>query len=447
VCINCHGGRADPLHIRRNTGSPVVTFANGGNARARLQPIHVDSVEFSADAPYRRADQEEALRQINYAIFCAHSLADGEVPAGVDTCRPPQGVSTAAGTTGGHDYQGAEAEMIKSWYSSGSIATPGSVMADTYLPTGTGGIAGWADTAVAARLTNPISPAQPKSLYDNVVAPYCRVCHALRGTENQSDIDFTSYLKFEGNADRIKAHVFERGNMPLGLLIYNNFWKSSAPEQLANWLASVDPAYNPMRVGGGATGQPVQPNGTLTDPGFLAAAASNTPNYNTGAPNAPFPFTKPTTFANIKAVLQNLNTVGCTGCHYAGDYGVGYTYAPPIAYANALNADYDRDGDGDIDADDDYEFYKALRGRVNLTDFVASPLLRKPTGHHHGGSKILQKDPTDPSYGLACVAAPGFPQCLPFATYGTYSQAVYDTFRDWIEHGAPYSYSGSTPNY
>jgi hypothetical protein len=269
----------------------------------------------------------------------------------------------------------------------------------------------------------------------------------LRGTENQSDLDFTEYLKFEGYADRIKAHVFDRGNMPLGLLIYNNFWESAAPEQLADWLASVNVAYNPARVGGGATGWPVQPSGLLTDPAYLAAGASSTPNYNTGAPNAGFPFTKPTTFANIKAILQNGNTVACAGCHFNGDFGVGYTYSPPIAYAGALGGDFDRDGDGDVDADDDREFYKALRGRVNLTEFLASPLLRKPTGNHHAGGKVLQKDASDLGYATACVASPGFPQCLPFTTFGAYSQAVYDTFLDWIEHGAPYRYTGSTPVY
>jgi len=444
VCINCHGGRADPLYTDRS-GTPRTRFPNGGNVRARLQPLKVDSLDFKSSGPYIRANQEEALREINYAIFCAHSLAQGEVPSGVDTCRPPQGMPD--GSTGGHDYQGAEAEMLKSWYSNGSIDTPGSTMADAYLPTGPGGITGWADTSVASRVVNPVSLVQQQALYDNVVAPYCRVCHALRGTENapQDEIDFLSYLKFENYADRIKVHVFERGNMPLGLLIYNDFWESTAPEQLADWLASVNPALNPARVGGGAMGQPVQPSGSLIDPSYLAAGASNTPNYNTGAPNAPFPFTKPTTFANIKAIIQSTTALisPCTSCHYDGAWGVGYVYAPPIAYT-----DYDRDGSGAyIASDDDYEFYKALRGRVNLTDFLASPLLRKPTGNHHYGGKVLQKDAADPSYGTACVVAPGSPQCLPFVTYGDYSQAVYNTFLDWIEHGAPYSYTGSTPNY
>lgn len=432
VCINCHGGRADPLS---NTG----LFPSGGNVHARMQPINVDTVEFANSGSYTRAAQEELLRQINYAVYCAHSLPVGTVlPApAVDACRPLQGKTD--GSTGGNDYQGIEAEMMQSWYAN-AINVPSTAMSDTYLPAGP---AGWADTTVAGRVLgsvpDQVSLANQKSLYDNVVAPYCRVCHSLRGTENQNDIDFTNYLKFEGYADRIKAHVFERGNMPLGLIIYNAFWKSSAPQQLADWLNSVNVSYNPARVGGGATGNPVQPSGALTDPTFLAAGVSNTPDYNafgyTGV--GTLPFTKPTTFANIKTILQDAKkTTNCYSCHFSGAFGVGYTYAPPIAYGTNVGADFDRDGNVVVDSNDDYEFYKALRGRVNLTDFLASPLLRKPTGHHHNAGAVLDVTAT----GTACGAAPA---CAPFANYGAYSQAVYDTFLDWIQHGAPYSYNGS----
>lgn len=407
VCINCHGGRADPLLTfdAPVVGGGTTRFPNSGYTNARMQPIDVGSVEFWSTAPYRRIDQEEALREINYALFCAHPVATGVVvpAAGVDACRPAP--------VQGHDYQGAAAELMKDWYQvNGGIDIPNAALVDVYVP------AGWAGQ---------------QSLYNNVVKPYCRVCHQLRGTENspQDDIDFTSYAKFTSHAERIKHHVFDRGNMPLGLLIYNDFWDTSAPEQLADWLNSVNVAYNPARVGGGATGRPVQPSGVLTDPDFLASGASNTPTYGS--------FPKPTTFATIKSILQNGNTVGCTGCHFDGVGGAGSSYAPPIAYT-----DYDRDGDTDIDAADDFEFYRALRGRVNLTDFLASPLLRKPTGYHHAGGPIL-----DFANATACVAPAGFPQCLPFITYGDYSIAVYNTFLDWIEHGAPYSYTGSTPNY
>jgi hypothetical protein len=80
---------------------------------------------------------------------------------------------------------------------------------------------------------------------------------------------------------------------------------------------------------------------------------------------------------------------------------------------------------------------------VNLTDFLASPLLRKPTGHHHAGGYIL--DPTLTATPTYTCQSGIYPDCLPFATLGDYNQAVYNTFLDWIGHGAPYSYNGSTP--
>ena len=406
VCINCHGGRADPL-LTFNApvaGGGTTTFPNGGYVKARMQPIDVGSVEFWNTAPYRRIDQEEALRQINYALFCAHSVATGVVipAAGVDGCRPAP--------IQGHDYQGVASDLMKDWYlANGGINTPSAALVDTYVP------AGWVGQ---------------EPLYNAVVKPYCRVCHQLRGTENsgQPDIDFTSYARFSSYADRIKHHVFDRGNMPLGLLIYNQFWSTAAPEQLADFLTTVNPAYNPTRVGGAATGRPVQPSGALVDPTFLAAGATNTPIYTS--------FAKPTTFATIRSIIQNTNTVGCTGCHNASA-AAGNSYSPPISYLS-----YDRDGNIAIDANDDFEFYRALRGRVNLTDFLGSALLRKPTGNHHGGGPVLNF-----SSATACAAPPGFPQCLPFVTYGDYSTAVYNTFLDWIEHGAPYTYTSGVPDF
>jgi len=84
--------------------------------------------------------------------------------------------------------------MIKSWYGVGMTGT----FQDNYLPTGWSAIPACTQTSVA---------------------PFCRTCHMLRGTVNQSDIDFTTLAKFQGYADRIKAHVFDRGTMPLALIV------------------------------------------------------------------------------------------------------------------------------------------------------------------------------------------------------------------------------------
>ena len=110
-------------------------------------------------------------------------------------------------------------------------------------------------------------------------------------------------------------------------------------------------------------------------------------------------------FADIKAVLQGGQ---CTNCHSAS----GTLPRPPVYYTN-----YDRNGDGAIDATDDAWFYAEIRSRINFTDIVSSPLLRKPSGHHHSGN--LQT-------GFNNTGAPG----------GA-ARTNYDLFLNWILNGAP----------
>lgn len=96
------------------------------------------------------------------------------------------------------------------------------------------------------------------------------------------------------------------------------------------------------------------------------------------------------------------------GCHTPPSGG------PPIFYTNI-----DRNGSGGIaDTTDDLWFYTELRGRINFTDVASSALLRKPSGHHHGGG--LQP-------GFDSTTAPGQP-----------GRANYDLFLNWILNGAPY---------
>ena len=58
-----------------------------------------------------------------------------------------------------------------------------------------------------------------------------------------------------------------------------------------------------------------------------------------------------------------------------------------------------------------------MRGRINLTDLVASPLLRKPSGHHHNGGQRL-------GFNNALVA-------------GDPGRADYDKVLNWVLNGAP----------
>ena len=92
--------------------------------------------------------------------------------------------------------------------------------------------------------------------------------HLLRGSANQSDIDFTTYAKFLGYSDRIKAHVFDRGNMPLAKIVYDDFWGSGSamPGLFATFLEDpAQPAPGPYTVRSGGT--VLTPGRPLADPG------------------------------------------------------------------------------------------------------------------------------------------------------------------------------------
>ncbi len=399
-CITCHGGRGDPLTpVEASTGKPRFPLVENtpsrkrGDTDGRLQGLNVDSFEFSDKAGFTKSDQQASLRDFNKWVLCTYPLVGAPVGA-EDNCR------VAAGA---NEWQGTAAEMIKAWYGPGMTGS----FQDNYLPSG------WSSN---------------QNLYRDVVAPFCRTCHSLRGTKNQDDIDFMSLLKFQGYTDRIKSHVFDRGNMPLALIVYEDFWKSSAPKTLATFLDPLLP------VGGKATsanGDALTPGRPIANPGPNRMARTNTnailsaenslfattyiwsttgaalitnPNSMIATFSAPLAgnytvqltvgngastdtktviitvddsFTDPANlkFAHVKNVLQNVST--CTSCHTPA--GIA-----PLAYTN-----FDRNGDTLVNAADDAWFQKEISGRVNLTEIDASAILRKPSGNHHNGGTLF----------------------------------------------------------
>jgi hypothetical protein len=426
-CITCHGGRGDPLTPPDASNNkprfPLVENSlsrKRGDVQARLHGMNVDSFEYTPDiAGFFKADEQATLKTFNQWILCTYPLA-GAAAGAEDSCR------VAAGP---NEYQGTAAEMIKSWY--GGNGMPNGTFSDTYVP------AGWASNAV---------------VYADVVAPFCRTCHILRGTNNQNDIDFMTAAKMQGYSDRIKAHVFDRGTMPLALIVYNDFWGTNAPTELANFinpsLAALTPALTVTDSSGAALrpGRPVASPGpnrmvrtganatltgedslfassfswslvsgsaTITDPSsmittFNAPAAgdyvvrltvgsgSQTSSKDvTITASDTFPDPGSIKFAHVKNAIQNITYTTsqvtaqkCVTCHVSP----AVSPTPPIFYNN-----FDRDGSGVVDATDDAWFLKALQGRVNLTEIEASPLLRKPSGNHHRGQMVL--DVTDKSDG------------------------------------------------
>ncbi len=441
-CISCHGGRAPPLLATATAVlggggvtsrfQPAVTTMLRGDTIARMQPINVDTLEFWGNPPYRRSDLEASLKAMNQLVLCSYPLVGGVVGA-EDNCR------TAVAS---NEWQGTNAAMIKAWYGGTGMAS--ATASDTFVPTA------WTDAGAGV--------AGAQNLYQTVVAPYCRVCHSLRGNANQSDQDFTTYAKFTGYADRILYHVYDKGNMPLALLKFNQFWESNAPATLAPFV--------PGSTSGGSVLSPTRPVAKagpdrVVRPGSATLSAAESTNVATyswsvvsgpctmatsqtglvrptitavlGPPECTFQLivnngatnsaavqvkvyvsnTAPSgvRFTDIRSnILQGVP--GCDGCHTpAGGY-------PQIPLYYAASVDYDGDGTGTADAEDLHQLYLNVRARVNLTNVEGSFLLLKPTGNHHCGGQVLNITGLPPGDATA-------------------ARVFYDTILNWILDGAP----------
>jgi mono/diheme cytochrome c family protein len=441
-CITCHGGRGDALTPPDASGKPRFNLVQNsvsqarGDVQAHLNPFEVDAFQFSSTPGYTRAEQEGPIKAINRMILCSYPLPSPSNFA-EDACRRPA-------TTG--DWPGSAAALVKAFYGGDGLPSP--TFSDTYVPMS------WL-------------AAGQSTLYRSVIAPSCRSCHILRGTGAQSDIDFATFEKFRAYADSTRAHVVDRGDMPLAKIVYDAYYASSRPETMATFLEDQGLV---ARDGSGAVLKPGRP---VADPGpdrvvrqgvtRLSAAGSlfsdayawsivSGPNgatpatgatltdANTAQPvfnatvdgtyvlslvaksgsaqsapkaltlvvdNTLAPAPADIRFADIKSLMQTKKA--CTNCHSAS----GQLPRPAVFYT-----DDDRNGDGTVgDATDDAWFYAEVRGRINFADLAASPLLRKPSGHHHSGGRLAGFDDT---------AAPGQP-----------ARANYDLFLNWILNGAP----------
>lgn len=446
VCISCHGGRGDPL---TPTGlfPKLMNSVSGerGDIGAQTHPFEPASFDFSTIGGYTRSVLEANIKALNKMVLCTYPIPATETAGTFDGCR-------RAATR--NEYQGTAAAHIKHMYGGNNLPNTVSETTNTYSP------GDWQSTGRS-------------TLYSTTVSESCRVCHGLRGTGNQSDIDFESFTKFDGFADRIKAHVIDRGNMPLAKLVYDKFWTTSAMNaEMATYLSgttySADANKQPGRpvadpgpdrvvktltptlsasmslyssayswtvtsVPGGQTAS--LSSSTASNPTLTVSATGSyqvqlvTSNGSTSSTAKSLTVVVDTAladpsllrFSDIKAILQTGGqTAGqCTQCHKSGGNG---TVTPPIWYS-----DIDRNGVNGMEAtndkstDDNHWFYKELRGRINFTDIAASPLLRKPSGNHHNG-------------GLVGGAGGGFDTSL---TPGAAGRSQYDKILGWILNGAP----------
>lgn len=131
-CINCHGSNA--------TYDPATSSVIG----ARFLPFDPGAFGFSSEDGYTRADQAEPIRLLNQIV-------------------------SEAGLSAG------SRELLDGWYG-GSLDIENTAADTSFVPEGWRGSIRSIET------------------YANVIAPYCRACHASRGEGDQGErLDFTAY--------------------------------------------------------------------------------------------------------------------------------------------------------------------------------------------------------------------------------------------------------------
>jgi mono/diheme cytochrome c family protein len=254
ICISCHGGRGDPLtppqtfgpEIGKQIFAVVGNPASGvrGDVQGKLHFFEPDTFSFSSLSGRTRADQEAAIKTLNKWVLCTYPLPTTAL--GVTNTNAEDACRSVAKLD---EWQGGAADVIKAAY--GGDGLPNSIYADNYVP------APW----VASGQT---------TLYENVVKPTCRMCHILRGIGQQSDIDFSTFASFQSSADRIKAHIIDRGNMPLTHILYARYWSTPSTYNTLNaFLQMPDPVSNPSLTYtvADSSGARLLPGRPIADPG------------------------------------------------------------------------------------------------------------------------------------------------------------------------------------
>lgn len=434
-CLTCHGGRGDGLgrDAAGNVVFPLVENTSSGargDVQGRFAPLEVDGFRFSTRPGYSRDEQEQKLKALNALVLCSYPLPTNGTrngPEDAPPCRPPANAS---------EWQGTAAALIKRAY--GGDGLPNPRYSDSVVP------GDWATTG-------------NEQLYRDVVVPACRGCHLLRGTGAQDDIAFDSFATFSRYADRTRVHAVDRGDMPLAKIIYDRFWSAGNPGPAAlaaflglptvqapgrpvadpgpdrviapgatalsaarsafadtyRWSIVAQPAGANASLAGADTAQPVFSAATEGDYVVELVArrgeAQSAPArlrlaLRPGVFGPAFPLPGDVRFAQVKEVLGI-----CVGCHRPNR-----SPGPAVFFADAqakLRTD-------------EAAFYADVRSRINLADVVASPLLRKAAGFHHGANS---DDDTD-------APQPGFDASLPPGDSG---RIAYDLVVNWALNGAP----------
>jgi hypothetical protein len=185
-CLTCHGGGT---YDAANHRVPGASASENG---ARFLAFDLDAFEYSTEAGFTRADQQESFRKLNRHISLASPSAQ-----------------TAA--------------LIAGWYAAGSVNTAGTTADTSFVPPG-----------------YSAQPADAK-FYRDVFAPYCRGCHVAQTTpflfETAEDFkDFGALIDLRVCNSGLGAG--QKHLMPNAEVTLKRFWASPARAYLAGYLGS-----------------------------------------------------------------------------------------------------------------------------------------------------------------------------------------------------------------
>lgn len=371
LCNVCHGDR--PKAIVNGI------YPDSGNTNARFIPWDLDTYAFSdATATVSRAAQEPQFKVFNQTVLQTN-------------------------------VNSAVKELVEGWY--GGIGLPANTFNGQFVP------AGW---------RAPLAPSNGTQLYLQVVAPFCRACHMMRGNALQSDLDFATHTKFMGYKSRTEHLVFDEGIMPLALQTFGRFWANpNTARTLAQLIGSTRLLENDITL---------TPGRPLANAGPFRTAALNTIRLNGNASvftggATPFQWTLTKRPALSTTVVQNATqAIASFIADVPGDYtaqlvvndgfndtiasapsevvvrveadlsGVSFIsdISPLFDKCAACHTGFDKPRFNNIRT-----LYDNAINYVNLNDPVNSPILRKPSGNHHGGGVIAGfKTPVSEKYQL-----------------------------------------------
>ncbi|MFP5441412.1 MAG: PKD domain-containing protein, partial [Gammaproteobacteria bacterium] len=387
---------------------------------AKYNQLELDTFDYSSQAGWTRAAQEENFRIMNEMVRDSYLQM------------------AARGDDADKWFADFAIELAEQRYGGSAMAS--ATYVEDYVP------AGWQQT--------PSRPEGVEQLYKRVIEPHCVGCHALQGNNAgevhsgqalAAAVNFASWEKFNSYREIVADYVFRRGIMPLSLRNWEDFWRDpeDKPALLASFLADpalFDDAGHVIRPGSpvarpGAdrrSRSPVQLDGSASSFAQTYAWSIVSPavttaellNANTARPqlaNAPdgvyvlslvvgnargssdpeqvvvtidssMPAASTLTFVDdIAPILGSASGTECASCH--NDSG---------AYPG-IPVRWD-DGNPNL--------YRDVLMRVNRAAPELSLLLVKPSGERHGGGEYLD-----------------------LSTLADYAR--YNTILEWIRAGAP----------